>query len=329
VRRRRRRFRLFVLVYHDVAPNGAGEPEGRISAERFARHVAHLRKHYALESVSQAAMRLGTGGGLERDVVSITFDDGYQGNRRVAAPILGEAGATATFFVTTGFVDGAGLWFDRLARCLETLRRGAVPGAAVARARRLVGEELGDRALGGAPEAALERAKNLAPGALAALLARLEELGLAQGRAATPMSWSEVHELVELGFEVGSHTVSHPILSSLNAEQQAREIAGSRRRLEEALGFPPVSFAYPNGSARDFDATSVELLRHHGFRAACTTIRGCNPPGADPLTLRRLAIGNDSLAGLEARLSGLFDEWARGRWTTGAVGRARQGRAPT
>ena len=113
------------------------------------------------------------------------------------------------------------------------------------------------------------------------------------------------------GIEFGAHTVSHPILSTLEPADQEDEIRRSRARIAEATGKEPVTFAYPNGSAKDYDRHTVEILGRLGFQAACTTRRGSNRPGCDRLTLKRLGIGSDSTAIVETRLAGLFDEEVR------------------
>ena len=58
-------------------------------------------------------------GDLPARALAITFDDGYADNAEVAAPILERLGLPATFFVTTGFLQGGCMWNDRV---IEALR---------------------------------------------------------------------------------------------------------------------------------------------------------------------------------------------------------------
>jgi peptidoglycan/xylan/chitin deacetylase (PgdA/CDA1 family) len=325
VRRRRRRLgerRVFVLAYHDVsAPDvtaAAGvptavlypdpaEPEGVISADRLQRQLRYLKRHYRFASLSQAAALLARPGALEEDLVAVTFDDGYAGNFEAAWPVLREEGVPATVFVTTGFLDGGGLWFDFARRLLA---------AALAAGRQL--PERPRRALVAAlgrwpgrarrPEWAVERMKRLDPAARQRLLDELAAADLPLGPPARPLSWNQVRTLAAMGIEIGCHTVSHPILSQLPPAQQAEEIAGARDRLRQEVGEAPTAFAYPNGSADDFTPDTCEALRDAGFAVACTTLRGANRPGCDLLRLRRIGVGRDPGFVLAARLSGLFDD---------------------
>jgi peptidoglycan/xylan/chitin deacetylase (PgdA/CDA1 family) len=62
-----------------------------------------------------------------------------------------------------------------------------------------------------------------------------------------PMDWDELRWLMWRGWEIGSHTVSHPHLPTIAAEDADRELTESRATLDEALGRPCASLAYPYG----------------------------------------------------------------------------------
>jgi len=82
-----------------------------------------------------------------------------------------------------------------------------------------------------------------------------------------PMSWTELAELAENGWEIGSHTHTHPRLTQLPDARIAEELSSSRERCEEALGLPCRSLAYPYG---DHDARVVRAAGEAGYLAAAT-----------------------------------------------------------
>jgi peptidoglycan/xylan/chitin deacetylase (PgdA/CDA1 family) len=322
-RRRRKRGepRVFVLAYHDVsAPEAAfaagldpevlypdpAEPEGVIAGGRLQRQLRYLKRHYRFASLSEAVALLARPGALREDLVVVTFDDGYAGNFEAAWPVLREEGVPATIFVTTGFLDGEGLWFDFARRALVAAL--AAGRRLPARPRRALAAALG-RWPGRARRAewAVERLKRLPPAARQRLLDELADADLPLGPPARPLTWKQVRTLAATGIEIGSHTVTHPILAQLTPAQQAAEIGLARDRIRQETGEPPKAFAYPNGGARDFNAATRAALRAAGCAAACTTLRGGNRPGCDPLRLRRIGVGRDPGFVLAARLS-VFDE---------------------
>jgi len=110
----------------------------------------------------------------------------------------------------------------------------------------------------------------------------------AVGDVAEPiLGLDEIRAMQAAGVEFGSHTLTHPHLTALAPEVAAREITESRARLEDLLGAPCLSFAYPYG---DWDARLRDLVERAGYRVACTTRRAGVRPEDDRLALPRINI---------------------------------------
>jgi len=106
-------------------------------------------------------------------------------------------------------------------------------------------------------------------------------------------------ELAGLGFEIGSHSLTHAYLNDLDGPALDREIAGSRARLEEILGRRVRHFSCPGGRC---NRAVVEAVQRAGYESLATSQVGLNRQTTDPFGLRRLAIQNelslDAFAGL-------------------------------
>jgi peptidoglycan/xylan/chitin deacetylase (PgdA/CDA1 family) len=106
-----------------------------------------------------------------------------------------------------------------------------------------------------------------------------------------PCSWSELREMVNSGLvEIGSHTVSHPILSTLTDEECWQELTVSRTHLEEGLEGKVTAFCFPNGKPGDFRSNQINLLKDAGYTSAVVTRYGMVREGADPYDLPRIGI---------------------------------------
>lgn len=270
-----------VLTYHRVNdaddPFFAALPTGVFEAHM--RWVAGACCVLPLETLVARARD----GRVPRNAVAITFDDGYRDTFTHATPILNRYGLTATVFVSTGFVGTTEVpWFDRVAHAFKHARAGSI----VTPWHETVALTDTDARL-----LALDRA-------LAHLKAQpdddrrrqVERLvdALGAGRAPRAMlSWDEIHALSRLGFDIGGHTVSHPILSRMRPDGARAEIVLSRRAIEAALGRPPLAFAYPNGGADDYTPATVDIVRDAGFTCAVTTQFGLNTGATSPFELRR------------------------------------------
>jgi peptidoglycan/xylan/chitin deacetylase (PgdA/CDA1 family) len=79
------------------------------------------------------------------------------------------------------------------------------------------------------------------------------------------MTWPEIRALADAGWEIGSHTRSHPRLTTLDDEALSRELEGSRADCEQELGRPCPTLAYPYG---DVDARVVAAAVDAGYEAA-------------------------------------------------------------
>jgi peptidoglycan/xylan/chitin deacetylase (PgdA/CDA1 family) len=81
------------------------------------------------------------------------------------------------------------------------------------------------------------------------------------------MSWDELGRLAAGGWEIGSHTCSHPHLTELDGTALAYELRTSRELIEGELGCSCTSLAYPFG---DWDERVARAAADAGYRAACT-----------------------------------------------------------
>jgi peptidoglycan/xylan/chitin deacetylase (PgdA/CDA1 family) len=120
------------------------------------------------------------------------------------------------------------------------------------------------------------------------------------------MTWEHVRQLHRRGFEIGVHTRNHVDLGQTSAADAWPEIYGAREDIENEIGAPVESFAYPYGGERQMNDGNLSLVRAAGFRCCCSAHGGLNPAGADPFRLRRVPIspwyGSPQEFGLEVVL---------------------------
>lgn len=80
----------------------------------------------------------------------------------------------------------------------------------------------------------------------------------------TPLSWRQLGQLQATGWEIGSHTCTHPHLTQLSERDLRRELVESRLHCEARLGRPCVSIAYPYG---DCNRAVVEAAGEAGYQS--------------------------------------------------------------
>jgi peptidoglycan/xylan/chitin deacetylase (PgdA/CDA1 family) len=91
-------------------------------------------------------------------------------------------------------------------------------------------------------------------------------------------------------FEIGSHTVTHPLLAAQPLSHQYAELRESRTCLEGLLGRPTTSLSFPYGGTGHYTRETVQAARDLGFCRACTTAGHAMTRTDGPLELPRFNV---------------------------------------
>lgn len=290
--------RLSVLIFHRVLAERDPLHRGEPTAAEFESRLGWIKAHFNVIPLFEAIAGL-RNGSLPDRALAITFDDGYANNFDIALPILKRLGLHATIFVATGFLDGGRMFNDTI---VETVRR--FKGNDLDLTSMGLGRYATDsvQARATAIHSILHRVKHLPPDARAEIADRVACTVDEPLPTDLMMTSDQVAAVAACGFEIGAHTVRHPILAGLDAAAARREIEDSRRHLERITGKPVRLFAYPNGRpGTDYTNETVALIRELGFFGAVTTSPGSARIGDDPYQVPRFTpwAGNTIRFGLQ------------------------------
>ena len=285
--------RLSIVIFHRVYPEpdplSPGDPDRR----HFDEIVGWLASWFNVLPLDVAVRRLKEGE-IPARAACITFDDGYRDNYTEALPILRRHGVTATFFVSTGFLDGGRMWNDTIIEGVRLTAHGNLDLSLLGLGRLPTRTADDKRA---AIEKIIPALKHLPPvDRDAAVKAVADRCGVALP-VDLMMTSDQVRGLHAAGMQIGAHTVNHPILARCDESVARWEIAESREKLREIIGEPVTLFAYPNGRAgSDYTLEHVRIVGELGFDAAVTTNAGASGVGDNTLQLAR------------------FTPWDRSKW---------------
>lgn len=260
---------LSILTYHRIGDDndfvsrtmGAGVP-----LRDFARQMEFLAKHCHVVTLGDA-LRLAAAG-EKGPLVVVTFDDGYRDNHTHAWPVLKEYKIPATIFLVADHVGSEMLvWQHRLYYLKDT--KGPEWVAQAAGARDFSGAMQSFRGRGDLePRDALIDEFWKKAGCDAAMENRLAKN--------LYLDWEQVRAMSAGGIEFGSHSRTHPCLSSVQGETLRNEVAGSKADLQQKLGKPVDTFCYTYGDEKAINTEVVEAVRKAGYLGACTTSWGTN-----------------------------------------------------
>jgi peptidoglycan/xylan/chitin deacetylase (PgdA/CDA1 family) len=292
--RHRVRHEIVIVTYHGFSAtperSGVRNFHGKhVAAGVLRRQLEYLKRHHSLLSLTDLLAALAGQRDLPPRPAMVTVDDGYRSTYTIAFPLLRELAIPAAVFVTTDFVGGRRtLWPDRIEHALATTTAPVVGGFALRN----------DAERTAACRAWFDRIGGMATAdALGAVESIEEEAGCRLDAARDPMfaplSWDHLGEMRRSGLvEIGSHSVTHPLLARCDRGEQEREIAASKREIETMTDGRCDVFCYPGGQRGEFDDTTKAVVRGAGYRAALTTIPGVNPVSTDPFELRRFTISD-------------------------------------
>ena len=284
-------------------------------------HMLYLRRHYRVMHLEEAMEEAAAPPQRNdhRTALVMTFDDGYHDNYTDAFALARELQTPITIFLIPGYIESGNRfwWFESH----YLLKNTQVEKVSLAGKVFHLNHPNERQALEQEITVHLQHAPSVAE--REAFLKSMHEALAVRGaltaeeEATRPLTWVEVREMQESGqVAFGAHTLHHPILSSLTDEKELlREVQECRIMLEQHLGRPVRSFAYPVGQQQHIGDRVVQAVQEAGYDWAFTTIDGFNSRQDNPYLLRRIETDvSQHWLILAAEAAGLWSFFARLRW---------------
>ena len=288
----------FVVFYHRVVADGSEngarfDIEKGVSASTFESQMRFLRRHFKPVKASRIQSELCPEIGF-----SVTLDDGYEDNYRVAAPILKKLGIPATFYVVSDYVGTDRLfWWEQVADLMRRSARPELDLRAVISGDFAIDEKekplpmRSDAERGQAYEmlcAGIRQGRHIdIPRKLERAAEYLEVPLREQGRDYALMSWEQLRDLASQGFEIGGHSATHCNVIDADESLLQRELIDSLNHVEARLDAPVESFAYPYGLFDPSSKAVSKLLEATNCKVAYTVEQGVVAPDSPAWELPR------------------------------------------
>ncbi len=275
--------KLSIVIHHRVLP----EPDlllGSGGIKTFETGLNYLVNNFNVLPLSEAVNRLRSGT-LPSCAACITFDDGYADNAEIALPLLQQYGVSATFFVASGFLDGGRMWNDTVIESVRLAKGDKLDLSSINLGIHVITTlEQKRKAL----TFLIGKLKYLSHETRASQVEKLSTIISAELPDNLMMTSAQVKRLHDAGMEIGGHTVTHPILASIDDTTAHMEITEGKVRLEAIIGAPVRLFAYPNGKpGKDYLPAHIKMIKEAGFEAAVSTAWGAARQNSDLFQLPR------------------------------------------
>ena len=267
------------------------------SIDLLRRQLAIINRHYNWLSLDDAMEILAGRKPFVRNGIVLTFDDGYRNNMTVALPELERYSIKPAFYVATSMLNNRKpYWFERLDYAIQQLR---TPTKIELRGKTFnffPDDREGQRATYAELRQAAKSQFNSDHDFYRFFDSTTEQLEKSSGRSLSQiqagdpcsetLSDEELRTLEESGrATIGSHTVDHIRLDTVDEEEYMRQLAVSKAQIEAITGTPCRHFCYPNGNWNRAVASAVAAT---GYETAVTCKHGMNAVGVDLHSLKRM-----------------------------------------
>jgi len=274
---------LAILYYHHVFKTKNHYHPNDIFAIEFDKQIKFLKKHFNILELSEA-IELLKAKRLPTKALVITFDDGYQDNFTVAAPILKSYDCPATFFISTSGVEEGYLWNDKVEQLINNTTTSTI-------SENIIGEKTSIKSKYekiSAFQLLLSKLKLLSHEKRNLQLKKLaDELGNVKFKR-TMMTKDQVNKLHQEGFTIGAHTHNHTILTAETINNCQQELLNNKNNLETMINEKIKFIAFPNGLyERDFTFEHCEIANKMDFEAGFSTNDGGAISSSNPYTIPR------------------------------------------
>jgi peptidoglycan/xylan/chitin deacetylase (PgdA/CDA1 family) len=231
---------------------------------------------------------------LPKNTYALTFDDGFENNYSIAAPILNDLNLPTTFYFSTDFVDNNTMsWIDKLEYCLEAKKRGTVyiPWLKKKVMFATVSSKIN----------LLKQIRFFVKNNLKFNIdnfvesffddCKMKKVSKLDTCIDKKINWKQVKSLHESSlFTIGGHSHNHLSLGSLDNVKLDFQLNQSFRLFKEKLNFNIQHYSYPEGQKKDYNQILISKLKSKGIKLSASAIPGINHYKSDLFNLKRVQI---------------------------------------
>lgn len=224
----------------------------------------------------------------------ITFDDGYIDNFEIAYPILKSLGITAHFFIPVEMINKENLgWWDTIDYLVQNTKQSKI---------KMFGESLDifkiddvklklKRMVKNLP---YSDTKNIMDDLSSKLKVALPPIEIQRSHL---MNWDNIKEMSSNHMAIGSHSLSHRVLSTLPEFTQEQELRESKSLIENKIGKEVKVIAYPCGGYKHYSRKTMDIAESVGYQAGISFGTGVNiGKNIHPYSVKRIQASNSLIS---------------------------------
>lgn len=269
---------IYCFNYHRIGDEATSQFDPNIfscTAEQFEQHIKFYKAEFTVISVDELIIKMNSNDPMDKKYAVITFDDGYIDNYSIAFPILKKHNCTAAFYIATGYVNSPQIpWWDEIAWIIRHCNKKSIQLSNWPKPIDISTGTIIEKIRAILREFKLDESRSMAD-----KITELETICQCQFNEQIKetqlfINWQQIKEMSENGMHIGSHSMSHNILSHLSVQEQTLELQQSKIELEQQLNEKITSLAYPVGNSTSFSEDTMNVAKEAGYELAFSFIPG-------------------------------------------------------
>lgn len=273
----------------------------------FEKCITRIKKKYEVRIFEE----LMSSGDYKKnsDFATIMFDDGYKDNIDTALPILEKHNVKATFYIVTNCIEkNIPTWTHILEYCFQNFKPDHINLDFDFLPEELRNVEFDEITT------PLVYARQLKPQLKkidhfkrVLVLQEIQKITKIDELPKLMMNWDDIKKLISKGHYVGSHTVNHFMLGTVDDENIiAKELKESREIIYSKLGFYPRTISYPVGS---YSEATINLSQKLGYQFGLAVKQDIfNPNKHSKFEIPRIELYNESWFKTKLRISHILEK---------------------
>lgn len=273
----------------------------------FEKCITHIKKKYEVRIFEE----LMSSGDYKKnsDFATIMFDDGYKDNIDIALPILEKHNVKATFYIVTNCIEkNIPTWTHILEHCFRNFTPDHINLDFEFLPKDLKQVDFDEKTT------PLDYARRLKPELKKIdhfnrllVLQEIQKITKIDDLPKLMMNWDDIKKLTSKGHYVGSHTVNHFMLGTVDDENIiGKELKESREIIYSKLGFYPRTISYPVGS---YSEATINVSKKLGYQFGLAVKQDIfNPNKHSKFEIPRIELYNESWFKTKLRISHILEK---------------------
>ncbi len=288
-----------ILLYHGVSEYNNFQgienfSKKHISKRLFLKQMSFLKKNCNVISINELE-KYKKEKSIKKNSVIISFDDGFENNFKVAAPILKKLNLPCIFYISTGMIGKKNMfWVDKIE---DIINRTRIKYLKINLGKNVIFSLKSKLEKINAVEKIKKYCKGISAMKKDKLINNLSntlkiEPNNKHSKNYRIMNWRQVKKLASNNlFEIGGHSFNHDILTRLPISKMKKNIKQSIILLEKKLNKKIKHYSYPEGQSSDYNHNVKKYLKSLGIKICPTAIDGIAKLDDDNFEIKRIMVG--------------------------------------